>query len=343
MTNQSKSIRAGVTLMLLAATMAGCAGTGTATKTTMAPAPAAAAPTASLLTGKVVETANAGGYTYICLEKDGKRTWIAGPVMQVTVGQELKMLPGATMTGFTSKALNRTFESIIFSGGEYKEPAGKLKDANGVVYQESAEPILVGKVVETMSASNYTYICLEKDGKIAWSAVPSANVAVGDEVEMQLGTVMGQFTSKSLNRTFKEIYFASGVKTIKSAGKAAPAAGAAAATAQPAAASAAAPAAAPALPAGHPKIDAAAQPMAPAVEPAVQGITGKVVETVDAGGYTYICLEKEGKKTWFAVPPTRATVGEELTLAPGITMSKFVARSLNRTFDSIIFSNGVQK
>jgi len=69
------------------------------------------------LSGKVVETMNAGGYTYVSLEKNGKKTWVAVPQMKVAVGQEMAFQPGAEMPNFTSKSLGRKFESIIFSGG----------------------------------------------------------------------------------------------------------------------------------------------------------------------------------------------------------------------------------
>lgn len=71
----------------------------------------------SLLSGKVVETMNAGGYTYVCLEKNGKKTWAAAPEMKVSVGQELSLMPGQEMGNFTSKTLNRTFDKIVFSPG----------------------------------------------------------------------------------------------------------------------------------------------------------------------------------------------------------------------------------
>jgi hypothetical protein len=72
--------------------------------------------------GKVVETMNTGGYTYVSLEKDGKKTWIAIPMTEVKVGQEVTYQPGAEMRNFTSKTLNRTFESIIFSPGLVSQP-----------------------------------------------------------------------------------------------------------------------------------------------------------------------------------------------------------------------------
>lgn len=71
----------------------------------------------SYLSGKVVETMNAGGYSYICIEKHGTKTWVAVPEMKATVGQEMSFIPGQAMPNFTSKTLNRTFDKIVFSGG----------------------------------------------------------------------------------------------------------------------------------------------------------------------------------------------------------------------------------
>jgi hypothetical protein len=72
------------------------------------------------LSGKVIETMDSGGYTYVCLEKDGKKTWLAVPQMKVVKGSEMSFQPGVEMSNFKSKTLNRTFESIIFSGGPAK-------------------------------------------------------------------------------------------------------------------------------------------------------------------------------------------------------------------------------
>src|SRR5512135_2777200 len=73
-----------------------------------APAPASQAqPAAGMaqandsLSGKVVETMNSGGYTYVSLEKNGKKTWIAIPVTEVKVGQEVTYQPGTEMRNFT--------------------------------------------------------------------------------------------------------------------------------------------------------------------------------------------------------------------------------------------------
>lgn len=70
-------------------------------------------------------------------------------------------------------------------------------------------------------------------------------------------------------------------------------------------------------------------------------LTGKVVETMDAAGYTYVSLSQDGNLTWVALPQTKIKVGEKLSCRPGMVMQNFTSKSLNRTFDSIIFSEGI--
>jgi hypothetical protein len=70
-----------------------------------------------LMTGKVTETMNSGGYTYVLLEKGGEKTWIAVPQMKCAKGQTMSFQPGTEMENFTSKTLNRTFKKIVFSPG----------------------------------------------------------------------------------------------------------------------------------------------------------------------------------------------------------------------------------
>jgi len=202
------------------------------------------------------------------------------------------------------------------------------KEAVAKVVEEG--PILSGKVVETMNAKGYTYICLEKNGKKGWVAVPAVNVSVGQEVQVRPGTEMGLFTSKTLNRSFDNIVFSPGLVSD---------------------ASAQLPQGHPALdskgqlPQGHPDTSATAKPASNVEVPntlsAAVELEGKVVETIDGGGYTYICLEKAGKKTWAAVPVTKVNLGDQIELQPGMTMPNFTSKALNRTFDNIIFSSGV--
>ena len=69
-------------------------------------------------------------------------------------------------------------------------------------------------------------------------------------------------------------------------------------------------------------------------------LSGKVVETMDSGRYTYVCLEKNDKKIWVAVYKMKIVVGQSMSFKPGVEMVNFESKTLNRTFDKIIFSTG---
>ena len=73
----------------------------------------------------------------------------------------------------------------------------------------------------------------------------------------------------------------------------------------------------------------------------MQGVSGKVVETMNSGGYTYALVDKDGAKTWVALPQSAIAVGSEIACQPGMEMSNFKSASLNRSFESIVFSAGL--
>ncbi len=57
-------------------------------------------------------------------------------------------------------------------------------------------------------------------------------------------------------------------------------------------------------------------------------LSGKVVETMDSSGYTYVCLEKSDKKIWLAVPKMKVVVGQNMSFKPGIEMVNFESTTL---------------
>ena len=69
-------------------------------------------------------------------------------------------------------------------------------------------------------------------------------------------------------------------------------------------------------------------------------LSGKVTEVLTSGGYTYVNLSRDGVSTWAAFPTTPVTVGQELVLVPGYEMRNFTSKTLNRTFDRVVFSAG---
>lgn len=70
-------------------------------------------------------------------------------------------------------------------------------------------------------------------------------------------------------------------------------------------------------------------------------IKGKVLETMDTGGYTYIHVAATEGAVWVAIPESKVSKGEEIVCNPGMTMRNFESKTLNRTFDTIIFSSGL--
>jgi len=64
--------------------------------------------------GIVLEILDTTGYTYMELENDGRRFWIAAPTTKVKVGDHIRFVQSMSMENFTSKTLNRTFRRVIF-------------------------------------------------------------------------------------------------------------------------------------------------------------------------------------------------------------------------------------
>ncbi len=70
---------------------------------------------------------------------------------------------------------------------------------------------VTGTVAETMDASNYTYVRVKTGSREIWAASSRFRVKVGDKVTVPLESPMENFHSKTLNRDFPLIYFASGI------------------------------------------------------------------------------------------------------------------------------------
>ncbi len=64
--------------------------------------------------GIIISTIDTTGYTYMELENNGDRFWIAAPTTQVKVGDHIRFVESMVMTNFSSPTLNRTFRRIIF-------------------------------------------------------------------------------------------------------------------------------------------------------------------------------------------------------------------------------------
>jgi hypothetical protein len=95
---------------------------------------------------------------------------------------------------------------------------------------------------------------------------------------------------------------------------------------------------------------ASAQPAGPVVAAnagsgaeATQGgmtVAGKVLETTDSGGYTYLRIKSaSGEERWAAVSAVKINKGDEVTVAGAMVMPSFESPTLKRKFENILFGS----
>jgi hypothetical protein len=68
-----------------------------------------------------------------------------------------------------------------------------------------------------------------------------------------------------------------------------------------------------------------------------QGISGKVLERIDASPYCYLHIQTATGEVWAAVPEAKIEKGTEVTVDNPMLMSNFESKSLNRTFAEVFF------
>lgn len=69
-----------------------------------------------------------------------------------------------------------------------------------------------GKVVEVIDVPNYTYVQFAHGKDKIWLATATTTIKKGDTVSFADGQAMHNFHSKTLNRTFDQIYFVNDVQ-----------------------------------------------------------------------------------------------------------------------------------
>ena len=158
----------GIVLGLLAA-LAGCSDPAEAP---VAENPALAAPVpAGMMRGTVLETMNAGGYTYVLIDTGQDQRWAATQQTVVNAGDVVQMKEGMAMTGFTAKSLNRTFDIIYFVDGMQNlsaspEPAAALPEGHPATSLPPGHPSTDGAA--DAAAADAAVAALEPGQDIAW-------------------------------------------------------------------------------------------------------------------------------------------------------------------------------
>ncbi len=81
-----------------------------------------------------------------------------------------------------------------------------------------------------------------------------------------------------------------------------------------------------------------------AAAPAAADLGGEILETMDSGGYSYVHLDMGPEKVWIAGPTTAGLkVGERVVFEGAMEMRNFHAKSLDRTFETILFVGLIAK
>jgi hypothetical protein len=65
---------------------------------------------------------------------------------------------------------------------------------------------------------------------------------------------------------------------------------------------------------------------------------GRVVETMDTGGYTYVHVDTPKGKIWAAAPEFRVAVGDTVIVPGGIPMVDYYSKTLDRSFEVVYFA-----
>ena len=84
----------------------------------------------------------------------------------------------------------------------------------------------------------------------------------------------------------------------------------------------------------------AAAPAAPVAVSAATPNSGKVLQLLQGGGYTYAEVELgNGEKVWIAGGQIQVQTGDTVQWGDSAVMTNFASKSLGRTFDRILFVN----
>ena len=123
-----------------------------------------------MVRGEVLETMNAGGYTYVFMDTGQDQRWIAAVETAVAVGDVVQTDQGMPMTGFTSKTLNRTFNVVYFVGGLENLTGAPAMPAQAATTMPAGHPEIGGDTATAAAAiqayeegKNIAYVYANKD------------------------------------------------------------------------------------------------------------------------------------------------------------------------------------
>jgi len=181
-------------------------------------------PGALAMTGVVEETLAAAGYTYVRLTVAGGERWIAGPPAKLEIGDTIAVSGLMYMGKFESDGLGRTFDELYFTdafGKPGRSPSAGVPGHTGgmsrLAPSADAEdaPLVQADVTQILQAGIFVYLEVESEGMRQWLAAPTLEVTEGQTVAWRGGSLMLDFKSPSLGRTFERVLFVQEVTVVE--------------------------------------------------------------------------------------------------------------------------------
>lgn len=70
-------------------------------------------------------------------------------------------------------------------------------------------------------------------------------------------------------------------------------------------------------------------------------LSGKVIESTNAAGYTYVQVDTGSKKLWAVTTQFPVKVGDSVVMGKGMAMGQYHSKSLDRDFDDVYFADSI--
>lgn len=97
-----------------------------------------------------------------------------------------------------------------------QSPAGQLPAGHPPIDQAMpAGAMHSGTVLETIPTGPYVYVHVKSDDGEQWLAAPVTELKTGTKVQWPEGMLMSNYHSKTLDRTFDQVFFVSKVEAAK--------------------------------------------------------------------------------------------------------------------------------
>lgn len=144
--------------------------------------------------GKVLEVADGTEFTYVKIGTAAGEKWVAVPLTDVAVGEEIKISEGEVLINFPSKTLGRTFpELIVAMGIEGKSP--KTAKGNDLVDPHGNPP---EQKIQSKTSDSFAAAMQAERGQMAAQqpdfdpALLGSNKAIVPFVELKIDKATGK-------------------------------------------------------------------------------------------------------------------------------------------------------